>query len=99
MTMKRKVRVGDLSHGPFNVPFTEAERQVLREIDEVRERVERIKANLRQLPKHACAPPKNYDPDQMAMFKDIRTALDDLEAHLRWIPGGAYRFAEDEKTS
>jgi hypothetical protein len=94
--MKHKVRVGDLSHGPFNVPFTDQERAVLHEINDLRTRVTCLKALLRELPQHACAPPEKYKPDRMEEFEDLERALGSLEAQLRWIPGGTYRFAEDE---
>ncbi|HSX22572.1 MAG TPA: hypothetical protein VLE97_07350 [Gaiellaceae bacterium] len=98
MKMKRKVIAGEPSYGPFNVPLSPAERDVLGSIEDLRGRLAALKGKLTQLPKHACAPPENYDPDRMENFKEIETALSELEATLRWIPGGAYRFAADEWT-
>lgn len=95
--MKRKVVAGEPGYGPFNVPLTPAEREVLEAIEDMRDRLAALKGKLRQLPKHACAPPEKYDPDRMENFKEIETALSELEATLRWIPGGAYRFAADEE--
>jgi hypothetical protein len=94
--MKRKMVAGTPGYGPFNVPLTPQEREVLGAIDDMRDRLAALKGKLRQLPKHACAPPEKYDPDNMENFAEIETALTELESTLRWIPGGAYRFAEDE---
>jgi hypothetical protein len=96
MTMKRKARPRDLSHGPFNVPFTARERQILRSINDLRTRTAELRADLHRLPVHACAPPENYRPDRMEEFSDIEQALGSLESRIRWIPGGTYRFEEDE---
>lgn len=93
---KTRVITGDTSRYPFNTHFTDHECQVLRQIRDLRERVDHLKALLRELPQHACKPPENYKPDQMESFMDIEGAIDSLEDRLRWIPGGAYRFAADE---
>jgi len=95
--MKRRLITGDTREYPFNTHFTDQEREVLGSIDDLRARVEALKAKLRELPHHACAPPENYRPDRMEEFTDIASALASLEQQLRWIPGGAYRFAADEK--
>lgn len=95
--MKKRLITGDTSEYPFNTHFTDQERQVLRMIDDLRERATSLKAALRKLPHHACKPPENYKPDRMEEFPAIEEALDSLEKQLRWIPGGAYRFEADER--
>ncbi len=95
--MARKAITGDLSYGPFNVPFTKQERRALHAIDDLRARIESLKVDLRELPIHACAPPENYAPERMEEFVAIARSLLDLEARLRWIPGGAYRFDAEGK--
>jgi hypothetical protein len=93
---KTRVIAGDTSQYPFNTSFTDHERHVLRQIRDLRARVNHLKAQLGELPRHACKPPENYKPDRMEEFTDIKSAIDSLEDQLRWIPGGAYRFAADE---
>ncbi len=95
--MKRRLITGDTREYPFNTHFTDHERQVLRTISDLRARVESLKAELRKLPHHACKPPEKYRPDQMEEFPALEEALASLEDQLRWIPGGAYRFAADER--
>jgi hypothetical protein len=95
MRTMNPVHTGDLSHGPFNVPFTDQERKVLHAINDLRSQIEGLKADLRELPIHACVPPENHKPDHMEEFKDIAEALYSVESHLRWIPGGAHRFEEE----
>ena len=95
--MKTRLITGDTSQYPFNTHFTDHERQILRMIDDLRAKAEGLKVALRELPHHACKPPENYKPDRMEEFSDIKDALDSLEDQLRWIPGGAYRFAAGER--
>jgi hypothetical protein len=97
MTMKRRLIAGDTREYPFNTSFTDQERHVLRMIDNLRARVKGLKIAMSKLPQHACAPPENYKPDRMEEFPSIEEALARLEEQLRWIPGGAYRFAADER--
>ena len=87
-----KLKVGDRSVYPFNHPFTEQERRVFQRIEEVRAATRALKDELVRTPKHACAPPENYDPAQVEEIATIEQNLDDLDLHLRWIPGGAYRY-------
>jgi hypothetical protein len=96
MTMKRRLIAGDTREYPFNTPFTNQEHHVLRMIDNLRARVKGLKAAMGKLPQHACKPPENYKPDRMEEFPSIEEAIASLEEQLRWIPGGAYRFATDE---
>jgi hypothetical protein len=96
MTMKRRLIAGDTREYPYNTPFTDQERHALRMIDNLRARVKGLKTALRKLPQHASAPPENYKPDRMEEFSSIEEAIISLEEQLRWIPGGAYRFAVDE---
>ena len=95
--MRDKVRAGDPNFGQFNVPFTRRERHALRSIAELREQVKCLKSELRELSIHAHAPSRNHDPDDIEEFSEIDGAIDNLEAHIRWIPGGRYRFAADEE--
>lgn len=94
--MKTRLITGDTSQYPYNTHFTDHERQVLRMVADLRTRATSLKKALRKLPYHAHKPPENYDPDDMEEFSEIADALDALESQLRWIPGGAHRFAADE---
>jgi len=98
MTMKRRLITGNTHEYPFNTHFTPQEIEVLRAISDLKERVTGLKARLRTLTHHACVPPEKYRPDQMEEFETLTGALTSLEEQLRWIPGGAYRFAADESS-
>ena len=87
-----KLKAGDRSVYPFNHAFTAQERRVFQRIEEVRTATRELKDELVRTPKHACAPPENYDPARIEGFEQIEQSLDDLDLHLRWIPGGAYRY-------
>jgi hypothetical protein len=88
-----KIKAGDRNVYPFNHDFTDQERKVFQLIEEVRTATHALKAELVRTPVHACAPPENYDPAKIEEIAQIEQSLDDLDLQLRWIPGGAYRYA------
>jgi hypothetical protein len=92
------ITAGDRSVYPFNHTFTEQERRVLQIIAQLRTSMITLKRELAQTPHHACAPPENYDPRKMEEIQTIEESIDSLDLQLRWIPGGAYRYAPEERT-
>lgn len=87
-----KVVAGDRSVYPFNHAFTDQEKRVFASLEAVRITIAALRNQIRATPQHASAPPENYDPAGMEQFDAIEENLAEIEGHLRWIPGGAYRY-------
>jgi hypothetical protein len=89
----RKLQAGDLTVHPFNHPFTDQEKKVFQLIEQLRVTTAALKKELKRTPIHACAPPENYKPSEMEPIVEIEQGLESLDLDLRWLPGGAYRYA------
>lgn len=92
MRRVQKIKAGDRSQYPFNHAFTDQEKKVFQLIETLRTTMAELKTELAKTPKNACSPPENFDPRKMDEVGEIDRNLDTIDLHLRWIPGGVYRY-------
>ena len=88
----KKIKAGDRREYPFNHAFTAQEKKVFGLIAQLKATMGELKTELAKTPKNACSPPENFDPRKMEEIGENDRNLDTIDLHLRWIPGGAYRF-------